>query len=152
VAHEALLGALGKVLRDPRSSRHGRIGVLDTFGDIREPLAVPLLIRYLEDEDQEVATVARRSLIAITRQDFARDTKKWLGWWGLNSNRHRIEWLVDALTDDTPGIRRAAAEELKALTREQFGYYDDLPKKERERAQQRFRDWWASEGRARFAR
>jgi HEAT repeat protein len=152
VAQEALLGALGRVLRDPRATRHGKIGVLETLGDIREPLAVPLLIRYLEDEDEEVATVARRSLIQITRQDFARETKKWLGWWGANANRHRIEWLVDALVDETPGIRRAAGDELKALTNESFGYYDDLTKTERERAQQRYRDWWSSEGRARFTR
>jgi hypothetical protein len=152
VAQEALLAALGRVLRDPRATRHGKIGVLETLGDIREPLAVPLLIRYLEDEDEEIATVARRALIQITRRDFARESKKWLGWWGANSNRHRIEWLIDALDDDTPGIRRAAGDELKALTSESFGYYDNLPKLERERAQQRFRDWWASEGKARFSR
>ncbi|MFX8840797.1 hypothetical protein ABTM78_20800, partial [Acinetobacter baumannii] len=63
---------------------------------------------------------------------------------------HRIEWLVDALTDETPGIRRAAGDELKFITGETFGYYEDLPKRDRERAQQRFRDWWAQEGRARF--
>jgi hypothetical protein len=152
VAQEALLGALGRVLRDPRATRHGKIGVLETLGDIREPLAVPLLIRYLEDEDEEIATVSRRSLIQITRQDFARDTRRWLGWWGTNANRHRIEWLIDALVDETPGIRRAAGDELKALTNQSFGYYDDLPKIERERSQQRFRDWWASEGRSRFSR
>jgi hypothetical protein len=60
--------------------------------------------------------------------------------------------LIDALEAETPGIRRAAGDELKTLTQETFGYYDDLPKRERERAQQRFRDWWASEGRARFVR
>jgi hypothetical protein len=49
-------------------------------------------------------------------------------------------------------MRRAAAEELKAVTKEFFGYYEDLPKRERERAQQRYRDWWRSEGRARFRR
>jgi hypothetical protein len=152
VAQEPLLAELGRVLRDPRASRHGKIAVLETFGDIREPLAVPLLIRYLADEDEEVATVARRALIAITRVDFARDQKRWLNWWGQNSSRHRIEWLIDALDHDTPGIRRAAGEELKALTGETFGYYDDLPRRERERAQQRYRDWWASEGRTRFVR
>ncbi len=152
VAQEPLLAEMGRLLREPSTSRSARLGLLEALGDMREALAVPLLMRTLADQDAEVATVARRSLIAITRQDFALDQKGWLAWWGQNSNRHRIEWLIDALVDETPGIRKVAGEELKQLTSETFGYYDDLPKRERERAQQRFRDWWASEGRARYVR
>jgi hypothetical protein len=152
VAHEALFAEIGRIVRETTTSRTARLGLLEALGDMREAKAVALLIGHLGDEDPEVSTVARRALIAITRQDFAADTRKWLAWWGQNSSRHRIEWLIDALSDETPGIRRAAGEELKALTQETFGYYDDLPKRERERAQQRFRDWWASEGRARFVR
>jgi hypothetical protein len=152
VAHEALFAEIGRIVRETATSRTARLGLLEALGDMREAKAVALLIGHLGDDDPEVSTVARRSLIAITRQDYASDTRKWLAWWGQNSSRHRIEWLIDALSDETPGIRRAAGEELKALTQETFGYYDDLPKRERERAQQRFRDWWASEGRARFVR
>ncbi len=151
-AHEALLGEIGRIVREPSTSRTARLGLLEALGDMREPKSVAMLIGHLSDEDAEVATVARRALIAITRQDFALDTRRWLAWWGQSSGRHRIEWLIDALEGETPGIRRAAGEELKTLTQETFGYYDDLPKRERERAQQRFRDWWASEGRARFVR
>jgi HEAT repeat protein len=151
-SHEALLGEIARVVREPSTSRTARLGLLEALGDLREAKAVAVLIGHLGDEDAEIATVARRALIAITRQDHALDTRKWLAWWGQNSNRHRVEWLIDALVDETQGIRRAAGEELKALTQETFGYYDDLPKRERERAQQRFRDWWASEGRARFVR
>ncbi len=156
VAHDALLGEIGRMVREPdeakRPSRTARLGLLEALGDMRESKAVALLIGHVGDEDAEIAVVARRSLIAITRQDFANDTRRWLAWWGQNSARHRIEWLIDALTDETQGIRRAAGDELKGLTHETFGYYDDLPKRERERAQQRFRDWWASEGKQRFVR
>ncbi|HEY1960701.1 MAG TPA: hypothetical protein VGH28_34050 [Polyangiaceae bacterium] len=151
-AHDALLAEIARIVREPSTSRTARLGLLEALGDMREPKAVALLVGHLSDEDAEIATVARRALIAITRQDFALDTRKWLAWWGQNSSRHRIEWLIDALEAETPGIRRAAGDELKTLTQETFGYYDDLPKRERERAQQRFRDWWASEGRARFVR
>jgi len=151
-AHEALLGEIARIVREPSTSRTARLGLLEALGDLREAKAVAVLIGHLSEDDPEIATVARRSLIAITRQDHALDTRKWLTWWGQNSNRHRVEWLIDALVDETQGIRRAAGEELKTLTQETFGYYDDLPKRERERAQQRFRDWWASEGRARFVR
>ena len=51
---------------------------------------------------------------------------------------------------DVPALRRAAGEELKALTKQYFGYYDDLPKKERERAQGLYRAWWDKEGRLQF--
>ena len=44
-------------------------------------------------------------------------------------------------------LRAAAGEELKTITKEYFGYYDDLPKRERERAQSRYREWWNSVGR-----
>jgi len=156
VAHDALLGEISRMVRETdeakRPSRTARLGLLEALGDMREAKAVALLIGYLTDEDAEIAVVARRSLIAITRQDFGTDSRRWLQWWGQNSARHRIEWLIDALTDETQGIRRAAGDELKGLTHETFGYYDDLPKRERERAQQRFRDWWASEGKSRFVR
>jgi hypothetical protein len=53
---------------------------------------------------------------------------------------------------DDVEIRRAAGEELKAITKEYFGYYDDLSKGERAKAQRRYRDWWESTGKSRFSR
>ena len=53
---------------------------------------------------------------------------------------------------EVPAVRRAAGDKLKAITKEYFGYYDDLPRKEREQAQQRYRDWWRTEGRLRYQR
>jgi hypothetical protein len=119
---------------------------------MRDSLVVPVLIGALTDEDEEVALAARRALVVVCRQDFGRDTRRWLAWWASSSSRHRIEWLIDALTHEVPAMRRAAGQELKSTTKEYFGYYDDLPKRERERAQQRYRDWWKTEGRARFRR
>jgi hypothetical protein len=60
--------------------------------------------------------------------------------------------MIDALTHDVSEIRRAAGDELRALSREYFGYSSDLPPRDRERAQQRYRDWWITEGRTRFHR
>jgi hypothetical protein len=51
---------------------------------------------------------------------------------------------------DQPPVRRASGDELKLVTKEYFGYYDDLPKRERERAQALYRSWWEREGRQRF--
>ena len=151
-ANETLLAELARALRDAATSRSARLGILEALGELREPLCVPVLISHLADADAEVQMAARRSLIAVTRQDFALEAKPWLTWWGRNSHRHRIEWLIDALEGETPALRKAASDELKALTKQTFGYYDDLPRRERERVQQKFRDWWASEGRPRFVR
>jgi hypothetical protein len=121
------------------------------MGEIRSGSLVPPLLSALEAPAEDVAEAARRALLLITRQDFARDTHRWRDWWAKNTGRHRIEWLIDALMHDQPSVRRAAGDELKLLTKEYFGYYDDLPKRERERAQALYRSWWDREGRQRFA-
>ncbi len=152
VAPEALMERLVRYYRDPSLLHERRIEMIETLGELRERLAVPLLIEALNDELEEVAAAARRALMIVTRQDLGRDPKKWQTWWAQNGGRHRVEWLIDALMHEVPAIRRAAGDELKTLTKEYFGYYDDLPRKEREKAHQRYREWWAAEGRLRFQR
>jgi hypothetical protein len=56
------------------------------------------------------------------------------------------------MSHEVSEIRRAAGEELRSLSKEYFGYASDLPQRDRERSQQRYRDWWVTEGRARFRR
>jgi hypothetical protein len=56
------------------------------------------------------------------------------------------------LTHDAADVRRAAGEELRAMSRQYFGYASDLPPRDRERAQQRYRDWWITEGKTRHRR
>ena len=142
--------ALGYVARDAQTPMRERVAAIDAMGQLRVPFFVPVLIGLLGAVPDEVAETARRSLLVLTRQDFARDAARWSEWWSRNDARHRIEWLVDALMHDTQSIRRAAGDELKSLTKEYFGYYDDLPRRERERAQERYREWWERDGRARF--
>ena len=132
--------------------------ILDTVAELREPLAVPVLIGVLDDAEQlpgsskDAAQTAYLALKTVTRQDFGANAHKWYAWWNANSNRHRIEWLIDALDHELSEMRRAAGEELKALTKEYFGFSSELPARERQRAQQRYRDWWVTEGRSKFRR
>jgi hypothetical protein len=147
-----LVAELDRIVRDPKASSGRRVVTLDALGEMRDALVVPVLFGVLADEDEDVGLAARKALLLVTRQDFGRDTKKWLAWWQANASRHRVEWLIDALTHDVPAHRRAAGQELKAVTEQYFGYYDDLPRKDRERAQQKYREWWKSEGVARFRR
>jgi hypothetical protein len=149
-SREALVEELDRIVRDPRAEAEKGVAIMETLGELRDSAVVPVLLGSLGSDSAPVAQAARRALSLVSRQDFGGDMRRWLAWWSTNSSRHRVEWLIDALTHDQIGIRKAAAQELKTVTREYFGYYEDLPKRERERAQQRYRDWWRSEGHARF--
>lgn len=129
-----------------------RVQAVDALGETREPLAVPVLLPLLEEDADAVVTAARGALVMITQQDFGRDTDRWLSWWSENRTRHRIEWLIDSLMHDQRALRGSASDELRTITKEYFAYYDDLPKRERERAQSRYREWWENIGRVRFSR
>jgi hypothetical protein len=152
VAPAPLVERLGKVALQAEAPAGDRIAAIDTLGEIREPLAVPVLIGALADSATEVSASARAALMLVARQDFGLDARRWNLWWSSNAAKHRIEWLIDALDHDISGIRKAASDELRSSTREFFGYSEDLPKKERERAQQRYREWWSTDGRMRFRR
>jgi hypothetical protein len=146
-----ILQGLDNITRNPDHPSPHRVLAIETMGEIRVGALVPPLTAVLSDASEDVGDAARRALMMITRQDFGRDQKRWQEWWLRNAGRHRIEWLMDALMHEQPSLRRAAGDELKLLTKEYFGYYDDLPKKERERAQALYREWWEREGASRFS-
>ncbi len=147
----AVVERLAAIARDRNEPLGRSVLAIEALEETREPLAVPVLLPLLMDPDDTVARATRAALATVSRQDFGPDPRNWHAWWGYNKERHRIEWLIDSLMHDQRSIRAAASEELKTLTKEYFGYYDDLPKRERERAQARFREWWSTAGRARFA-
>jgi len=149
-AAEALQAKIAETVSDvtrPEDSRHS---LIEALAELRAPLVIPTLIRLLEDGSPDIVRSAHWALGVIARQDFGTKAALWEEWWLANSNRHRIEWLIDSLMHENQDLRRAAGDELKSLTKEYFGYYDDLPKKERQRAQDRYREWWESKGKARF--
>ncbi len=149
-AGESLLKGLEHIAQSRDEPIGHRVLAIETMGEIRAAELVPVLIHVLQDASGEIADAARRALLLITRQDFGKDTALWRTWWSENEGRHRLEWLMDALMHDQPSLRRAAGDELKQITKEYFGYYDDLPKKDRERAQGLYRAWWDREGRRKF--
>jgi hypothetical protein len=129
-----------------------RGAAMHAMSELRHPALVPEMVHALGDGDERVVAAAHAALVLVTRQDFGADARPWLRWWEQNAGRHRVEWLIDALAHETSEIRRGAAEELRTVSKEYFGYSGDLPQRDRERAQQRYRDWWVTEGRARFRR
>ncbi|XXX81119.1 hypothetical protein WMF30_20385 [Sorangium sp. So ce134] len=145
-----ILQGLDHIARDREESPVRRLSAIETMSEIRSGSSVPALVSALADPHDAIVEAAARALTVITREDLGRDARKWMAWWSRNGERHRIEWIIDALTHEKPAIRRAAIDELKGITREYFGYYEDLPRQEREAAQERYRAWWISEGRSRF--
>jgi hypothetical protein len=152
VAVAAIVERLGKVALQSEAAPGDRIVAIETLGELREPLAVPVLIGALGDQNADIGVASRAALMLIARQDFGVDARKWNAWFSANATKHRIEWLIDALDHEISGMRKAAGIELRSLTKEFYGYSEDLPKRERERAQQRYREWWSTDGRMRFRR
>jgi hypothetical protein len=152
-AHPApIVERLELVAMDGGESQERRALAIEALGETREPLAIRALLPLLQDPSERVTAAVRGALTAIARQDFGTSSAKWQAWWAANKERHRLEWLIDALMHDQAALRAAASDDLKTITKEYFGYYDDLPKRERERAQSRYREWWNSVGRVRFNR
>lgn len=149
-ARAALTGRLGAMAADEGLPLPHRLAAIEACQQIRDGSAVPLLIPFVSRND-DLGRAAYRALVTLARRDLPPTPEAWESWWSVNHTAHRIEWLIDALMDEAAEVRRAAGDELKALTKEYFGYYDDLPKKERERAQNRYRDWWETTGKARFS-
>jgi hypothetical protein len=143
---EQVLKVLGDLANSADPSE--RTAALRAAAEVREPTLVPDLVQALGDPDEAVIAAAREALVRTTRQDFGTDARRWNDWWGKNSGRDRLEWLIDALSHEAVDVRKAAGEELRLLSRQYFGYASDLPARDRERTQQRYRDWWITEGRS----
>lgn len=150
-ARGALRMALMRAASDRADSSLARTAALEALAELRDPASIVPLIELLSESGNDIPKCAHWALVVTARQDFGLSPSAWLGWWEKNCSRHRIEWLIDALVHESGDIRRAAGDELKSTTKEYFGYYDDLPKKERQRAQQRYRDWWEAKGRILFS-
>lgn len=141
---------LAELLGDPARPEHQRHALIEAIADLRDGRAIPTVLRLLDDRSSDIVRSAHWALVVLARQDYGRSAAAWEEWWRQNSARHRIEWLIDALLHESAEIRRAAGDELKSTTKEYFGYYDDLPVAERQKAQNRYREWWETKGKARF--
>ncbi len=139
------------VLLDRGAPSSLRVRAAQALGELREGAAAEGLVLALEEEEPELESAAKASLRLLAQTDPTTRGESWSHWLAKQHGRSRIEWLIDALMDDELAHREAAAAELKALTRTYFGYYADLPRTDRQSAQQRYRAWWEEHGRARFA-
>jgi hypothetical protein len=129
-----------------------RLLALDAMGELREAICVPSVLSALTDPKPDIVNAARGALEVLTRHDFGADPRRWLQFWQENASLHRVQWLIDALLGEREELAQAAAIELVQLTKQNYGYSLALPYSERERAVARYREWWHSDGKRRFAR
>jgi hypothetical protein len=147
---DGVLRSLRVVVSDAHAASDRRRSAANALGEIRDAEAIPALMIALGDRDGALAGIARRSLVVLSRQDFGQDVEQWQHWWDRAAGRHRVEWLIEGLLHTESNIRHEASEELKKVTGQFFGYYFNLPRRERERAHRRYVDWWHREGRGKF--
>ncbi len=95
---------------------------------------------------------ARRALMSLTRADHGTSERRWRKWWEEHKARHRIEWLIEALGHKDATMRGAAADDLRRLTGEYFGFDANQGRRERDAARERWEQWWNETGRRRFVR
>jgi tRNA isopentenyl-2-thiomethyl-A-37 hydroxylase MiaE len=149
---EEMLKAVRVEARVDRADPDRRLAAIRALGELRDARSVELLAALLDLGDPEITEGAHGALVTIARQDFGDSARKWIGWLERNQDRHRIEWLIDALLHPDEDIRTAAGEELKSSTQEYHGYHPASPRRDREIAQRKYRTWWDSQGQRRFAR
>lgn len=133
------------------SARDGRqlqpqLTSIEALGRLRDVESFPFLVLLLDSPNNEVVRAAHASLVRLACQDFGTHKKKWTAWLDKHGDRHRVEWLIEALTHSDERLRRRASDELKHLTQESFGYEPGLSKKERQVGQERYRLWWSEVG------
>jgi len=117
---------------------------------LRDTASVGMLIELVGDPDKQLSVPAHRALIAITAQDFESSVRKWQAWLTKHEREHRVEWLIESLMHAEERVRAVAASELQKLTQVYYGYLAAAPKRDRERARDRYLVWWKIEGKAQF--
>ena len=130
----------------------GARAAIATLVEVRDGDAVPDLIALIDAADPLVAEAARGALRTLTGQDFGTARWRWILWWRTWGKKHRVEWLLEALSATDPERRLQAAHELETVTGQYVGYHFDLGRRERQAARRRWQRWWDQTGRARFGR
>src|SRR5690606_14438241 len=138
---------LGVVAADAPRNEDVPHAAIEMLADLRDPAGVPTLIELVASPLTNMAKSTQSALGEVSLEDIGREEARGEAWWKANAPRHQTEWLIDSRDHDVPDLLRAAGDELKRITREYFGYYDDLPATERQKAQARYREWWEARGR-----
>jgi hypothetical protein len=149
-APRAVAERLMRAAKDPDASPPKRIRILEAVGSVGQPIAVPMVLPLVGDGLAQVGEAARRALVRLTGQDFRLDSRKWSGWWTSNVGRHRYEWLIDAVLQDDPRLRKEALDELSGPVGRPLAMEVDAGPERREAMHLELMRWWNSVGVKKF--
>lgn len=145
-----VLRALSDLSERPGKDPRRQLLALEALGALRDARSLQTLVARLNDSSEPIVQLAHKALVDLTAQDFGTVAKRWDSWAEQVGAQHRIEWLIDSLMHADSSIRGLASDELKRETQQYFGYHPGLPRRDRELAQRKYREWWQNEGKANF--
>jgi hypothetical protein len=145
-----VLKSLRKRAGDQRETLQNRLAALEAVASLRDVGSIDVLADLAGHTDRQYSLPAQRALVAITGQDFGDATRKWKAWHSKNAPLNRAQWLIESLMHSEEKVRASAGNELQRLTQVYYGFTASAPKRDRERAQDRYRAWWEQEGKAQF--
>jgi len=145
-----VLKSLRKRASDQRETLQNRLAALEAVASLRDVGSIDLLADLASHADRQYSLPAQRALVAITGQDFGDATRKWKAWHSKSAQLNRVQWLIESLMHSEEKVRASAGNELQRLTQVYYGFTASAPKRDRERAQDRYRAWWEQEGKAQF--
>ena len=119
-----------------------RVDALNILATLRDASSVDVLVMALSATDHRVASAAHEALRTITGQDHGLAARKWQSWFTEHGKRDRIEWLIDGLMHSDEAVRTLAGNELQRATQQYFGFHPGSAKKERERVQKKYLEWF----------
>lgn len=146
LTRRTLRAHIEQICRDPNVPIESRCSAVEALADVREHEAIPTLLVLLEGDDRALSRATRWALSVLTRQDFGSDIVAWRAFWQEHRDEDRVEWLIASLDHEQRDIRRAAGEELKAMSNGEVEYDEDQPSSARRLAQAQFREWWKETG------
>jgi hypothetical protein len=141
LGHPRVRALVEKLRLDLTGPIEAAVLAADALAELRDPQAVPALLASLQGPTA-LAQTAHRALVEIAKQDFGTSRRRWTAWWDRHGGEDRVDWLFEGLGHKSAEIRFSSSEELRLLTGEYFGYHFDLPKRERDEARTRWREWW----------
>ncbi|MBN2723879.1 MAG: hypothetical protein JXR95_07420 [Deltaproteobacteria bacterium] len=124
---------------------------IEAVGRLRSRNAIEKLIGSLSNASSELATTISEALKFITLREYGDNVNRWNSWWALNSKRHRILWLIEALRSNEKAIKTLAISELHRITGERFGYNPDQNPADNEESTKQWISWWERRGKQLFS-
>ncbi len=149
VARRTLRAQLEEMTRDPQLSLEERCAAIEAIADTREHESIPTLLKLLESNERSLVRATRWALTVLTRHDFGDRLVEWQAFWQKHREEDRTAWLLLALDQNDVDLRRAAHEELKALSGQDHPLGDEADHVTREQAKARYRSWFQGDEKGR---